>query len=333
MSKQDNPYGGSSQYSATNVQFGPREENAGNEAGAGIGFGTSAVADLIKDTTTATFAQDVIQESRKQPVLVDFWTPWCGPCKQLTPALEKTVRSAGGRVKLVKMNIDDHPSIAGQLGIQSIPAVIAFKNGQPVDGFMGAIPESQIRDFIQKVAGKDDGQAEIAEALTAATQARASGDMQRAVEVYSAVLQEAPENIEAIAGLADLLFEAGDAAAAEDILAGAPEDKKDAPQLAAVRAKMALAKQAEDLGNPAEFEQRLQADPKDHQARFDLAMIQNAQGKRTEAADNLLAIVKADRSWNDDGARAQLLKFFEAWGMTDEATLAARRKLSSVLFS
>jgi putative thioredoxin len=236
-------------------------------------------------------------------------------------------------VKLVKMNIDDHPSIAGQLGIQSIPAVIAFKNGQPVDGFMGAVPESQIRDFIQKLAGKDDGQAGVADALTAATQARAAGDMQTAVEIYSAVLQEAPETIDAIAGFADLLFEAGDAAAAEDVLAGAPEDKKDAPQLAAVRAKMVLAKQAEELGNPAEFERRLEADPRDHQARFDLAMIQNAQGKRTEAADNLLAIVKADRTWNDDGARAQLLKFFEAWGMTDEATLAARRKLSSVLFS
>jgi putative thioredoxin len=335
MSNQDNPYSGSSQYSATSVQFGSREpdDSRANKTESDTGFGNAAATDLIRDTTTATFARDVIQESRKQPVLVDFWAPWCGPCKQLTPALEKTVRAAAGRVKLVKMNIDDHPSIAGQLGIQSIPAVIAFKNGQPVDGFMGAIPESQIRDFIQKVAGKDGAQPGTADALKEATQARDAGDIQTAVDIYSAVLQEAPENVEAIAGLADLLFESGDVVAAEEVLASAPQNKQDDPALAAVRTKMTLAKQAEKLGDPAEFEQRLEANPNDHQARFDLAMIQNAQGRRTEAADNLLSIVKADRSWNDDGARAQLLKFFEAWGMTDEATLSARRKLSSVLFS
>ncbi len=335
MSNKDNPYGGSGQYAATNVQFGSREQSGSRavEADAGFDIGT-AEADLVKDTTTATFAQDVVQELRKQPVLVDFWAPWCGPCKQLTPALERTVRAAGGRVKLVKMNIDDHPSIAGQLGIQSIPAVIAFKNGQPVDGFMGAIPESQIRDFIQKIAGKNSAQPGVAEALKEAAQARAAGDVQTAADLYSAILQEAPDNIEAIAGLADLLFESGgDAAAAEAMLAKAPEDKQDNPLVAAVRAKIALAEQAESLGDAAEFERRLQANPKDHQARFDLAMIQNAQGKRAEAAENLLMIVKADRSWKDDGARAQLLKFFEAWGMTDEATLTARRKLSSVLFS
>ena len=167
----------------------------------------------VKDTTTATFAADVIQESRKQPVLVDFWAPWCGPCKQLQPALEKVVAAAGGGVKLVKMNIDEHPAIAGQLGIQSIPAVIAFKNGQPVDGFMGAIPESQIRDFIQKLVGKNGGQPQVAEALAAAKQARDAGDLQTAADIYDAVLQETPDNVEAIAGLADLLFEAGDAAA------------------------------------------------------------------------------------------------------------------------
>src|SRR5687767_7219953 len=200
---------------------------------------------LVKDTTTDGFRQDVIAESRKQPVLVDFWAPWCGPCKQLTPALERTVRAAGGRVKLVKMNIDDHPSIAGQLGIQSIPAVIAFKNGQPVDGFMGAIPESQIRDFIQKIAGKNSAQPGVAEALKEAAQARDAGDVQTAADLYSAILQEAPDNIEAIAGLADLLFESGDAAAAEAMLAKAPEDKQDNPLIAAVRAKIALAEQAE----------------------------------------------------------------------------------------
>jgi putative thioredoxin len=267
------------------------------------------------------------------PVLVDFWAPWCGPCKQLTPVIERVVQAAGGRVKLVKMNIDDHPAIAGQLGIQSIPAVIAFKNGQPVDGFMGAVPESQIRDFIDKIAGKDGGQPQIAEALAAAAEARETGDLQTAVQIYDAVLEQVPDNIDAIAALADILFEAGDAEGANEVLARAPDDKKSAAALVSVRTKMALAEEAAALGDSAELERRLALDPGDHQARFDLAMIQNAKGQRTEAADNLLAIVKADRTWNDDGARAQLLKLFEAWGFTDEVTLSTRRKLSSLLFS
>lgn len=336
MSKQDNPYGGAANQYTANIQFGTPADTAAAPAKPSLhgNFVDGPPAEnLVMDTTTASFAKDVIQESRQQPVLVDFWAPWCGPCKQLTPALEKAVHAAGGRVKLVKMNIDDHPSIAGQLGIQSIPAVIAFKNGQPVDGFMGAIPESQIRDFIEKVGGKENGAPKIEEALAAATQARDEGDLQTAAEIYSAVLQQAPDSIDAIAGLADLLFESGDAAGAEEVLSTAPEDKSQAQPLAAVRAKLALAEQASALGNPAEFERRIAADPKDHQARFDLAMIQNAQGNRTEAADNLLAIVKADRAWNDDKARTQLLQFFEAWGMADEATMAARRKLSAVLFS
>ncbi|MBN9252170.1 MAG: thioredoxin [Mesorhizobium sp.] len=321
-----NPFGGAGQY-ATTVQYG----NSGGEPGAVQPAGAVA---LVKDTTTAGFSADVIQESRKQPVLVDFWAPWCGPCKQLTPILEKAVEAAGGKVKLVKMNIDEHPSVAGQLGIQSIPAIIAFKDGQPVDGFMGAIPESQIRDFIEKVGGKaDDGKAAIADALAAAAEARFAGDLQTAADIYDAVLQQAPDTVEAIAALGDLLFDAGDTVGADAVLERAPEDKRDAPELAALRAKMALAAQAANLGNPAELERRLEQNPKDHQARFDLAMIQNAKGERDKAADSLLAIVKADRTWNDDGARAQLLQFFEAWGMADEVTLSARRKLSSALFS
>lgn len=323
MATDDNPYRSvqSGGY-APSVQFG--------DAPAPGGGGDKA---LIKDTTTAGFAADVIQESRRQPVLVDFWAPWCGPCKQLTPVLEKAVKAAGGRVRLVKMNIDEHPSIAGQLGIQSIPAVIAFKNGQPVDGFMGAVPETQIAAFIDRVAGKGAPGGQLADALAAATEARQAGDVQTAADIYAAVLDQAPDNVDAMAGLAELLFESGDTAAAEEVLAGAPDDPKAAQALAGIRSKIALAAEAAKLGDAAEFERRLAANPQDHDARFDLAMIQNARGERMAAADNLLAIVKADRSWRDDGARAQLLKFFEAWGMTDEATLAARRKLSSLLFS
>jgi putative thioredoxin len=324
MSDKRNPFGGMGGQYSTNVSYGSAEPAKGN--------GQAAPA-AIKDVTTASFAADVIQESRKVPVLVDFWAPWCGPCKQLQPALEKVVAAAGEAVKLVKMNIDEHPAIAGQLGIQSIPAVIAFRNGQPVDGFMGAIPESQIRDFIQKLVGKNGGQPQVTEALAAARKAREAGDVQAAADIFDAVLQEQPDNIEAIAALADLLFDAGDAAGAEEVLSRAPADKGDAPAIAAVRTKIKLAADAAGLGDPAALERRLAQNPKDHQARFDLAMIQNAQGKREEAAENLLAIVKTDRGWNDDGARAQLLKLFEAWGMTDEATLSARRKLSSLLFS
>lgn len=320
MSDKDNAFGGMGNSYATSVSFGSAEQ-----------AGAPPLA--VKDTTTATFAADVIQESRKQPVLVDFWAPWCGPCKQLQPALEKVVAAARGAVKLVKMNIDDHPSIAGQLGIKSIPAVIAFHNGQPVDGFMGAVPESQISDFIQKLVGKNGGQPQIAEALAAAKQAREAGDLQTAADIFDAVLQQAPDNVDAIAGLADLLFDAGDVAAAEEVLDRAPAESAGAAAIAAVRSKIALAAQAAALGDPAEFERRLAENPKDHQARFDLAMIRNAQDRRDEAADELLAIVKADRTWNEDGARTQLLKLFEAWGMTDPATLSARRKLSSLLFS
>lgn len=332
MSNGQNPYGGAGGGYATTVRYGsePVQNTAGDN---NLAFSPGQPpADLIKDTTTASFATDVIRESRQQPVLVDFWAPWCGPCKQLTPALEKAVRAAGGKVKLVKMNIDDHPAVAGQLGIQSIPAVIAFKNGQPVDGFMGAVPESQINEFLQRLIGKSAG-SEVAEALAAAAEARTAGEIQTAAEIYSAVLEQAPDNADAAAAFADLLFEAGDQEGARAVLGKVPPDKQDAPAVVAVHAKIKLAEEASALGNPAEFEARLARDPNDHQARFDLAVVQNALGKRAEAADNLLAIVKADRNWQDDAARQQLLKFFDAWGMTDEVTLASRRKLSSILFS
>ncbi|PYE88985.1 thioredoxin [Phyllobacterium leguminum] len=289
---------------------------------------------LIKETTTQAFSADVIAESRNQPVLVDFWAPWCGPCKQLTPVLEKAVKEAGGSVKLVKMNIDDHPAIAGQLGIQSIPAVIAFVDGQPVDGFMGAVPESKVKEFISKLGDGGGGKdAAIEEALAAAAELVTHADYDEASQLYSAILEQAPGNVAAIAGLANCLIETGDRERAREVLAQVPDDKKNDAAIRSVETRLTLAEQAAKLGDPKALEAKLAKDQNDHQARFDLAMIRSAEGRHMEAADGLLAIMKSDRGWNDDGARKQLLQFFEAWGPADEATLAARRKLSSLLFS
>jgi putative thioredoxin len=292
----------------------------------------SPAGDLIKDTTTATFRQDVLAESMTQPVLVDFWAPWCGPCKQLTPVLEKAVKAAGGKVKLVKMNIDEHPQIAGQLGVQSIPAVFAFQRGQPVDGFMGALPESQVKGFIERLIGPMGPSAAddlMAEAETLA----ASGDAAGAAELYAAVLAQDPENVAALAAMAKLHAEFGDLEGAKRFLAMAPAAKANDPAIAGARAAIELAEQAASLGDLADLQRRVEANPLDHQARFDLAVALNAKGKREEAIDHLLEIVRRDRTWNEDGARKQLVQFFEAWGPTDEMTIAGRRKLSSILFA
>lgn len=286
---------------------------------------------LIKDTTTAGFRQDVIAESAKQPVLVDFWAPWCGPCKQLTPVIEKVVKAAAGKVRLVKMNIDDHPEIAGQLGIQSIPAVIAFSKGRPVDGFMGALPESQVKAFIERVAGPV-GPAPTVEMLKQADELLAAGDLAGAAEGYAGVLAHEPENLPAVAGLARVQMEAGSLDQARRILESVPEAKRADAAIAGVLAKLELAERAASLGDLAGLEQRIAADPADHQARYDLAVALNGKGFRGEAADHLLEIIRRDRTWNDDGARKQLLQFFEAWGPMDEVTNAARRKLSAYLF-
>lgn len=326
MSNDSNPFAPASGGYSTNVSFGSASAQAPAPAAAPSG-------DLIKDTTTQAFAADVIQESRNQVVLVDFWAPWCGPCKQLTPIIEKAVRAAGGRVKLVKMNIDDHPQVAGQLGIQSIPAVIAFKNGQPVDGFMGAQPETKVAEFIERVAGPGDEQAAISQALDEAQTLLEQGDAETALAIYSEIISVAPDNLAAIGAAAGILADRGDLDAARQLIETVPADKAADAAITSAKAKIALADQVAGLGNPAELANRLEADPKDHQARFDLAMIDNARGDRAAAADGLLAIMKADRTWNDDGARKQLLQFFEAWGMADDATLSGRRKLSALLFS
>ena len=292
----------------------------------------SAEDTLIKDTTTAAFRQDVIAESMKQPVLVDFWAPWCGPCKQLTPIIEKAVKAAGGKVKLVKMNIDEHPQIPGQLGIQSIPAVIAFTRGQPVDGFMGALPESQVKGFIERLVGPV-GPSATEDLLKEAEAAATAGDATGAAELYAAVLAQEPENASAIGALAKLHLDLGDLDGAKRFLSMAPGGKENDPAIAGARAAIELAEQAASLGDVGQLQQRVAANPLDHQSRFDLALALNARGKREEAVDQLIEIVRRDRNWNEDGARRQLVQFFEAWGPTDEMTVAGRRKLSSVLFS
>nr|WP_245256561.1 thioredoxin [Bartonella tamiae] len=287
---------------------------------------------FIKETSTAQFQNDVIAESKKQPVLVDFWAPWCGPCKQLGPIIEKAVRNAKGAVKLVKMNIDDHPAIAGQMGIQSIPAVIAFVDGQAVDGFMGAKPESEVKAFIAKLAGNEKEEAIVA-ALEAANQMVESGDKTQAADLFARILQQAPETIGAIAGLADIMVETGESKQAQDLIATAPQDKADDPLLRAVEAKIALKELTIHLGDPEELKKQILQDPNNYQALYDLALIHQAHNERMEAADLLLSIIKKDRQWNDDGARKQLLQLFEAWGPMDTATIYARRTLSSLLFS
>jgi putative thioredoxin len=287
-------------------------------------------APVSKATTTATFANDVLTESGRQPVLVDFWAPWCEPCKQLTPILEKAVKAAQGKVKLVTMNIDEHPQVAGQLGIRSIPAVIAFQRAQPVDGFMGALPESQVRGFIERLIGplpEDENFHAVAEAALAA------GDPLAALEIFRGLHSEDPADIAALAGLIKANVAVGELEEAKSLLAQVPANAAQDPAIAAARAAVENAAQAADVGEIGELERRVAAEPNEPQARYDLAIALNAQGRRAEAADALLALIKSDREWNDAAARKQLLQFFEAWGNMDAATVAARRKLSALLFS
>jgi putative thioredoxin len=301
----------------------------------GNGATPQAAPDLIKETTTQTFVKDVIEESKRQPVLIDFWAEWCGPCRQLTPVLEKAVRNAKGKVKLVKMNIDQHPAIPGQMGIQSIPAVIAFVNGQPADGFMGAIPESQVNAFIEKLTKgvPAAGEPNIAEILKEAEMLLAEGDAASAAQVYAEALSFDATNIAALAGVAKCYITTGAVEQAKQTLAMVPESRRNDAAVKAVQAAIDLAEQAKSLGPIAELEQKVAANPLDHQARFDLATALNAGGKRSEATAQLLEIVRRDRKWNDDGARKQLVQFFEAWGGADEATVEGRKRLSTILFS
>ena len=287
----------------------------------------------VKEVTTASFRADVLTASTRQPVLVDFWAPWCGPCKQLAPALEKAVADSGGKVTLVKMNIDEHPQIAGQLGIQSIPAVIAFDKGQPVDGFVGALPESQIRGFIERLVGPLEGGA--AALVAEADELAAKGDADAAAAVYAEALAEDPAEPKAISGLAKLHVAAGrlsEAKALLDTAPAVPAGKEQDPAIGAAQAALRLAEQASNVGELAPLEQTVATNPDNHQARFDLAVALSAKGDRAGAADQLLELIRRDRKWNDEAARKQLLQLFEAWGLMDPESVAARRKLSAIWF-
>jgi putative thioredoxin len=290
-----------------------------------------AEADLIKNTTTKDFLRDVIEASREVPVLVDFWAPWCGPCRQLTPILEKAVRAAKGAVRLVKLNIDEHPQIPGQMGVQSIPAVFAFQDGRPVDGFMGALPESRVNAFIARLIGDDTG--DTAADLDAAEAALAAGDVNSAAQLFGEVLQKDRENAQALAGLAKCYIKTGDLARAEQTLGLVAPAKADSAPVAGARAALELARKAPAAGDIEALRAKLAGDPKDPQARFDLALALNAKGDRGGALDELLTLVAKNRGWNDDAARKQLLQLFDAWGPTDPSTVTGRQRLSSLLFA
>jgi putative thioredoxin len=293
-----------------------------------------AAAAPVKDVTTATFMAEVVDGSFDAPVIVDFWAPWCGPCKQLGPILEKTVRAANGAVRMVKLNIDENPEIAKQMRIQSIPAVYAFKDGRPVDGFVGALPESQVKQFVQRLGGGKGGPSPVEEALAMAKEALQAGDNGSASALYSQILQRDPANVEALAGLARATIAQGELAKAKQILARIPKESANHAEVAAARSALDLAEQAEKaMASAGKLRTRLAQNPDDHEARFELATALFGSGDREAAIDELLTLFKRDREWNEQAARKQLVKFFEVMGPTYPQTLSARRRLSSLMFS
>jgi len=300
----------------------------------------AAPADFIKDSDQTKFAKDVLEASRTVPVIVDFWAPWCGPCKTLQPTIEKVVTEAKGAVKLVKINIDQNQMLAQQLRIQSIPAVYAFFGGRPVDGFMGAVPESQVKQFVDRlvqaaggVPGADGAGDEIAELLEHAKAAVAQNDSELAARIYSEILGVEPTNVTALAGMARYQLGIGDVEQARSLLEQVPAKERTNAEVVAVQASIDLAEKAKEAGPVADLETKAAADPKNYQTRLDLALAYWAGGQRQEAVDELLAMVKADRKWNEEAARKELLKLFEALGFTDPIAVDGRKRLSTILFS
>ena len=292
---------------------------------------------LIKDSTDRAFKADVIDASLEAPVLVDFWAPWCGPCRALTPTIEKVIKEKGGKIRLVKINIDENPQIAGQLGVQSIPSVFAFAGGRPIDMFLGNMPESEVRKFADRViAAAGPGQPaagsieeEIKNAMAAAKEALGAGDLNTAAQIFGMVLQHQPENAEAILGMARVYLKAGEAEQAQAIFDTVRRGARKGADYISLAAELKLLSEAAEVGGTAELAAQLDKIPDDHQARYDLALALNAEGKRVEAAEQLVTLMKRDRTWNEDGARKKLLEFFEAWGAKDPATLKGRRLLSA----
>jgi putative thioredoxin len=309
------------------------KENSSMEFGAkGSQHGAAGAGEIVKDSTTATFKADVLDASKSVPVVVDFWAPWCGPCKQLTPLIERVVRGYRGKVRLVKVNVDENQAISAQLRIQSLPTVYAFRDGQPVDGFVGAQPESAIKAFVDRLVA-DDAEIGIAEVLKTGEELLEQGDLQGAAEVFASILQEEPTNAEALAGLAACYMNSGDVTRAKQTLSLIPPDKHELPSVKGIEAALMLAEKSAGTGEISDLRKRVARSPNDLQSRLDLAVALGASDDRQEALEMLLDLIATDRKWNEEAARKQLLQFFDAWGPKEPLVAEGRRRLSSILFS